>query len=48
MLCMATLLRDYKSEVQDILVSDKQVRGGLCRVLCPLEAGWLVLKARKV
>ncbi|EFJ45782.1 hypothetical protein VOLCADRAFT_118285 [Volvox carteri f. nagariensis] len=25
MLCMATLLRDYKSEVEDILVSDKQL-----------------------
>lgn len=25
MLCLATLLRDYKSEVEDILVSDKQV-----------------------
>jgi hypothetical protein len=26
MLCMASLLRDYKSELEDILVADKQVR----------------------
>jgi condensin-2 complex subunit D3 len=30
MVCMASLLRDYKSELEDILVADKQVGQAGC------------------
>ncbi len=41
MLCLATLLRDYKSEVEDILVSDKQVsKHTATKARYPAPDGW--------
>jgi hypothetical protein len=39
----AALLKEYKAEVEDILVADKQVGAGLCRAgLCRAVQGWAV------